>query len=80
MRVRITGSMHGSIDGIDLTRFVVGSVYDMGTSLGNYLMASGYAEPIADESPALITPLDQSSRLQFTKPTLDQAADRPRRR
>ena len=58
MRVKIVTAMHGKIDGIDLERFEVGRVYEVGTSLGNYLMASGYAMPVADERPALITPLD----------------------
>jgi hypothetical protein len=43
--------MKGTIDGIDLTHFEVGHVYDVGTTLANYLLASGYAKPIADETP-----------------------------
>jgi hypothetical protein len=50
--------MKGQIDGIDLERFEVDRIYDMGTSLGSYLMSSGYAMPVADEKPALIVPLD----------------------
>jgi hypothetical protein len=57
MRIRITMPMKGEIDGIDLTRFQVGQVYDMGPSLANYLMASGYAMPVVDEKPALVVPL-----------------------
>ena len=56
MRVRITAAMKGSIDGIDLTRFQVGQVCEMGPSLGNYLIASGYAIPSADEQPAATAP------------------------
>ena len=58
MRVKIVTAMRGKIDGIDLERFDVGRVYDVGTSLGNYLMASGCAMPVADERPAHITPLN----------------------
>jgi len=77
MRVKIVTAMHGKIDGIDLERFEVGRVYEVGTSLGNYLMASGYAMPVADERPALITPLDDvktSSELSARS----RAADRKR--
>jgi hypothetical protein len=34
MRVKIVTAMHGKIDGIDLERFEVGRVYEVGTSLG----------------------------------------------
>jgi len=53
MRVKIVTAMHGKIDGIDLERFEVGRVYEVGTSLGNYLMAPGSAMPVLDERPAL---------------------------
>ena len=33
---------------MDLSKFVPGSIYDVGTSLGNYLFAEGSAEPVAD--------------------------------
>jgi hypothetical protein len=59
LRVRITQKLSGSIDGIHLDRFQVGSVYDLGTSLGCYLMAIGAAEPTADERPALVLPIDE---------------------
>ena len=49
MRVRITIRMEGSIDGIDLTNFQVGRVYDLAPVLANYLLASGYAMPVRDE-------------------------------
>jgi hypothetical protein len=77
MRVRIVSSMKGDIDGIDLTKFEIGRVYDMGTSLANYLMASGYAVPVADERPALVVPLDEADR--HTTSPLAEAADKPRR-
>jgi hypothetical protein len=94
MRVRITQPLHGSIDGIQLERFVVGSVYDVGVSLGCYLMALQAVEPVADDSPALVLPLTKvKSGPEPAKPMavevgpgrlvefpLAEAADRPRRR
>jgi len=50
MRVRILVPMKGTIDGIDLTHFEVGQIYDVGTTLANYLLASGYARPVADKT------------------------------
>jgi len=57
MRVRITRVLSGSIDGIQLDRFIPGVVYDVGTSIGSYLLSERWAEPISDESPALVVPL-----------------------
>ena len=36
-----------------LSRFSVGQVYEVGTSLGSYLLAMGAAEPLADDSTKL---------------------------
>jgi hypothetical protein len=58
MRIRITESLKGSIDGIQLDRFRVGETYDMGTTLASYLMAVGAAVPIMDESPGRLVALD----------------------
>jgi hypothetical protein len=59
--------MTGEIDGVALARFELGRLYDVGTSLANYMMASGHAEPILDERPALIVPLEGvSSPLKST--------------
>lgn len=51
MRLRILTAMKDKVDGTDLAHFEVGHVYDVGTSLANYLLASGYAEPVAEETP-----------------------------
>jgi hypothetical protein len=75
MRVKIVAVMHGTIDGIDLAKFEIGRLYDVGTSLGNYLLASGYALPVTDEKPALITPLDDT-RTSSELPERNKAADR----
>jgi CheY-like chemotaxis protein len=37
--------LKGEVDGIDLTRFLEGLTYDVGTTLGNYLLAQGWAQP-----------------------------------
>ena len=58
MRVYITQKLFGSIDGIRLDRFAPGLVYEVGTTLGNYLLSSGAAMPVDDDSPALILPPD----------------------
>ena len=56
MRLRITRLISGSIDGIQLDRFIVGELYQIGTAVGSYLLAIGAAEPASDEGPTLIVP------------------------
>ena len=56
MRLRITRSLSGSIDGIQLDHFVVGELYEIGTAVGSYLLAIGAAEPSSEEGPTLIGP------------------------
>jgi hypothetical protein len=87
LRIKITQPLLGSIDRIQLGQFVPGCVYVVGTSLGNYLLAMGAAEPVSDESPALLTPLQQMARPPATlkrggafAALLDRAADRPPRK
>lgn len=65
VRVRITSRLRESIDGISLRRFEAGEVYDVGTSLGNYLMACGHATPVVEEQPstgAVASPLQKPLR------------------
>jgi hypothetical protein len=45
MRLKITRALSGSIDGIQLSLFVVGHVYEVSASLGSFLIAVGAAEP-----------------------------------
>ena len=52
MRIRVVTPMKGTIDGLDLTLFHTGKVYDVSAALATYLMASGYAMPVTDERPA----------------------------
>ena len=58
MRVRITESPRGRIDGIQLDRFESGLMYDVGTSIGNYLMAEGWAVPVDDEVAHVVSSID----------------------
>jgi hypothetical protein len=78
MRVRIVCPMKGSIDGIDLSKFRIDFVYDMSTTLANYLMASGYAVPVIDDQPALVVPLQELDTVVDLSPR-DTASDRPPR-
>jgi hypothetical protein len=70
VRVRITQRLSGSIDGIQLSRFEVGVAYEVGTTLANYLLAEGLAEPIDPSTPAIVVPIQDHS----------QADDRSRRK
>ena len=83
MRVRITKRLTGSIDGIQLGRFKPGRIYDVTTSLATYLLCERMAEPVADDSPALVVPFGQqgferrdTSRATDKQPS--NASDRPR--
>ena len=79
MRVRITHRLSGSIDGVQLNSFQVGSIYDMPTALGCYLMALGHAMPYADDSPALIIPLNElenDHRLERLRATMQRLNSR----
>lgn len=52
MRIRIVLRPSGRIDGVPLDRFEPGGVYEVNASIATYLMASGYAQAVADASPA----------------------------
>ena len=62
MRVRITRQPAGSVDGINLSKFLEGLTYDVGTTLGNYLLAQEWAEPVAEDEPAAVLPLNRTLR------------------
>ena len=61
MRVRILRRPHGRADGISLGRFEPGLIYDVGSSIGNLLLAERWAEPVDDQRPAIIIPLATES-------------------
>lgn len=50
MRVRITRPLSGSVDGIELSKFREGLTYDVGTTVGNYLLSQGWAVLSVDQS------------------------------
>jgi hypothetical protein len=52
MRVRITRSREGEVDGIDLKTFLKGVTYDVSPSLGTYLVTTASAELLAPDEPA----------------------------
>jgi hypothetical protein len=60
VRLRITRQPSGSVDGIRLDDFIVGFVYDLGTTLGSYLLAQGWAEPADDDAVGLVPPLGET--------------------
>jgi CheY-like chemotaxis protein len=49
--------LYGDVDGIELSKFLEGLTYDVGTSLASYLFAQGWAEPVDEAEPAAILPL-----------------------
>jgi hypothetical protein len=57
MRIRITRRRPGEVDGIDLSTFDVGVVYDVSPSLATYLIMTGHADP--DERPSLVVPIEE---------------------
>jgi CheY-like chemotaxis protein len=62
VRVRITRQPTESVDGIDLTKFLEGLTYEVGTTLGNYLLAQQWAEPVTEGGPAAIFSLNRTIR------------------
>ena len=81
MRVRITEPLSGSIDGIQLGRFVTGVTYDVGTTLANYLLAMEVAVPAESDTSALVLSIHDVTEVLFPGHAIAEAADRaPRRR
>ena len=84
MRLRITQRLSGSIDGIQLSRFEVGVTYEVGTTLANYLLAEGLAEPVDPSTPAIVVPIPNHSKVvEIPARWKDRSAksdDRPRRK
>jgi two-component system, chemotaxis family, chemotaxis protein CheY len=58
--VRITRQPTESVDGIDLTKYLEGLTYEVGTTLGNYLLAQQWAEPADERGPVAILPLNRT--------------------
>ena len=58
MRIRITKSLTGSIDGIQLSRLSQGQIYDVNTPLACYLLTEGMAEPASSDQPTELLPVE----------------------
>ena len=56
MRLRITRQLCESIDGIQLSSFRPGCVYDFGTLIGSYLLSVGAAAPVPDDTAYSVLP------------------------
>jgi hypothetical protein len=56
--LKITRELSGSIDGVQLSRFQTGQVYDVGTSVGTYLLAIGSAEPVIETADVEVGPAE----------------------
>ena len=52
MRIRITRPQVGEVNGLDLSRFEVGAVYEVDSSVGTYLVTTRSAEPVASDERA----------------------------
>ena len=83
MRVRITKTLTGSIDGIQLSRLSKGQVYDVYTSLACYLLSENMAEPAPEREPTAALPLENQKPELTGAPRPNRlppaiAADRPR--
>ena len=53
MRVRIVHTISDQVDGVDLSEFKRGRMYDMSASLATYLMVRGVATLVWAESPSI---------------------------
>ena len=51
VRLKITRRVSDNVDGVDLSHFQVGEVYEVGTGVGSYLLALGAAIPADDGEP-----------------------------
>ena len=62
MKVRITRNLSGSVDGVVLSKFLQGLTYEVGTSIGNYLLCQGWAVPVSADTPDAVLPLARTIR------------------
>lgn len=61
LRIRIVQTPAAdTIDGIDLSQFARGQVYEVGNLVGSVLLAEGWAEPVAEDEPGVIVPFTES--------------------
>jgi hypothetical protein len=80
MRVLITRSAHGEVDGILLNAFQAGLMYDVTPSLGSYLITTDCAEPVGTDDPALVVPLCEAHAAMSAERVRAVAAEMARSR
>jgi hypothetical protein len=85
LRIRILKQSEGVLDGVSLSRFVPGLIYEVPVSLGAFLVAKEAAEEDATSTIAVVIPLTKESAslrggVSVSSSPADRAADRPRRR
>ena len=81
MLIKIIKSVSGEVDGISLTGFAVDSTYEVGTTIGSYLLALGAAVPVIDGEPIYGIPNApvSLSRPKRVRPTLRDRRKTPRK-
>ncbi len=95
LRILVTQRLYGSIDGIRLDRFQPGGVYEVGPTIGSYLLAVRAGVPVDDAVPAtapaperqLFGPVAKKGYTAVPLPReqadpfpREKAADRPRKK
>jgi hypothetical protein len=54
MRIRMTEPRTSQVDGVNLSVFHPGHIYEVDASIATFLIVSGVAEPCDEQSPALV--------------------------
>jgi hypothetical protein len=80
VKLRIVMRPAGEIDGIPLNRFQPGVVYEVDASIGTYLVASGYAQVVMDQSSARVAQLDLTPNTSRPDNAADRGRDRLKKR
>ena len=75
MRLLITRQLQESIDGIPFSAFRPGYVYQVGPSVGNYLLAVRAAEPAADDEPYIVLSPEKQLFLPSSSPAPVSTSD-----
>ena len=73
MRIKVLQTpTETSVDGIDLRRFHVGQIYEVGNSLGALFLAERWAEPAQPDESALLIPFSnfKDKAAESTPPNL----------
>ena len=64
MRLKITRALSGSIDGVQLSQFVVGRIYEIDSSVGSFLLSAGAAEVEEESATEEIDDLERPVRVR----------------